>query len=510
MRLALGALAISTGFAGADEWPTTWGPEIERLPNAPAAQAATDQETSPVQLTTPLIRVAFAPDALAPRQDVTDASDDVMNADDSTNELSDDEEPSGPPAAAEVEEEDEDEEEEKPKKWYDRIGFRGYAQFRLNEVVDVAPDSAPPQHAGDSSIGRNQNFLIRRARIIFSGDVSDHVYVYLQPDFASNLPGSPDANQYVQIRDWYGDIYLDACKVNRFRVGQSKVPYGWEDLQSSSNRVPLDRNDAFNSGVRNERDLGVFYYWTPVYAQELYKYVLDENLKGSGNYGVLGLGVYNGQGGSLQEQNENVHVVGRFEVPFQTHSGQIFEVGVQAYTGKYVVLGSPIRPLGLGVEDETPLNTFSTGGRAGLRDERLGASFIMYPQPIGFQAEWTIGRGPMLNDAQTEIVVDDLEGGYAMVLAKIETECYGPLFPFARWSYYDGGYKSARNAPDSYIDEWEIGCEWQFNPAAEFTVSYLITDRTNLSAISSSAPASSESYEQFIGDVLRLQLQINY
>ena len=53
-------------------------------------------------------------------------------------------------------------------------------------------------------------------------------------------------------------MYIDKEKVNRLRIGQSKIPYGWENLQSSQNRLPLDRDDAFNSAAKNERDLGVF------------------------------------------------------------------------------------------------------------------------------------------------------------------------------------------------------------------------------------------------------------
>ena len=140
----------------------------------------------------------------------------------------------------------EEEEKEKEKKWYDKIGFRGYAQFRINETILEEDGSAPAHHAGDRSVGEDQSFLIRRARIILSGDVSDHMFIYLQPDFASNVPGSPDANHFAQIRDWYADCYVDDCKVYRFRVGQSKVPYGWQNLQSSSNRLPMDRDDSLN------------------------------------------------------------------------------------------------------------------------------------------------------------------------------------------------------------------------------------------------------------------------
>ncbi|MCA8983096.1 MAG: hypothetical protein KDA76_04990 [Planctomycetaceae bacterium] len=120
----------------------------------------------------------------------------------------------------------------------------------------------------------------------------------------------------------YFDLYLDDDKVNRFRVGQSKVPYGWENLQSSQNRLPLDRDDGFNSAVKNERDLGVFYYWTPEYAQEFFKKLSDENLKGSGNYGVFGVGVYAGQGGSLLEQNDNLHFASRLTLPITFCGGR--------------------------------------------------------------------------------------------------------------------------------------------------------------------------------------------
>lgn len=390
------------------------------------------------------------------------------------------------------------------KKWYDRLSIRGYAQFRYNTTLYEEQGSAPPQHVGDRSVGENQHFLIRRARVIISGDVSDHMYVYLQPDFASSIPGSPDANQFAQVRDWYGDLYVDDEKIYRVRIGQSKVPYGWENLQSSSNRVPLDRTDGLNSAVRNERDLGVFFYWTPKEAQDLFKEVLDRGLKGSGNYGVFALGVYNGQGGSLAEQNDNLHVVSRLTYPFKLDSGQIVEIGAQGYTGMYTVLSSAIQPLGIGA-GARPLGTLETGNPAGIRDERIAGTFVWYPQPFGFQTEWNVGRGPGLNDAQTEVVERSLFGGYAMVMYRHETESWGTLFPFARYNLYRGGYKAERNAPISHINEWEFGLEWQFNPQMELVTQYTITDRTN-----TAAQSAGESYRQFEGHLLRSQFQINY
>ena len=234
----------------------------------------------------------------------------------------------------------------KEKKWFDKFSLRGYAQFRYNYVTNT--DEGIPNYAGDSSIGPDNEFLIRRARLIFTGNISDHLRVYLQPDFASTPDGAAGNIEFCQIRDWYGDVFLDKEQVHRFRIGQSKVPYGWENLQSSQNRLYLDRNDAFNSATRNERDLGVFYYWTPEWATDLFKILVDEGLKGSGNYGLFGIGVHNGQGGSLREVNDNLHVVSRLTWPWVTNAGQVYEAGIQGYTGQYVVRGSAIRPLGVG------------------------------------------------------------------------------------------------------------------------------------------------------------------
>lgn len=422
----------------------------------------------------------------------------------------------------------------KPKKWFEKLSIRGYAQFRLNEETHSEDGSAPAHYVGDRSLSDNQNFLIRRARVIISGDVHERVYVYLQTDFASS--GVDPNNQFAQIRDWYADYYLDDQKELRIRVGQSKVPFGWENLQSSSNRIPLDRADGLNSAVRNERDLGVFFYYTPVWAQDFFKDVLEKGYKGSGNYGLFGVGLHNGQGGSFNEVNDDVHVVARMTLPLILDNGQHFEVGIQGYTGEYAVTGSAIDPPGTppgfssttgGVPDGmvgtngagvsaqgTPLFTqpFSAASdRDGWNDERLAGSFIWYPQPFGFQTEWNIGRGPALNAAQTSIEERALYGGYAMMLYKHDTECWGTWFPYVRYSYFQGGYKSERNAPYSKIDEWEFGTEWQINTAAELTLSYLITDRTNTTALTPSAgnPVG-QSYGQFDGQALRLQFQVNY
>ncbi len=395
----------------------------------------------------------------------------------------------------------------KEKKWYEKINLRGYTQFRHSELMWESSDGAAATLVADRSVGNNQNFLIRRARIILFGDISENLFIYFQPDFAATPTGSIDQTHFPQLRDWYGDVYLTKDKVHRIRIGQSKVPFGFENMQSSQNRLALDRTDAINSAVsRNERDLGAFYYWTPEHYQALFKRLVDDGLKGSGNYGIFGVGVYNGQGGSFLEQNENLHAVVRGTYPIEFNNGQILELSAQAYTGKQTVLSSPIRPLGTGASYR-PLNTLETGGTGGLTDERFGWSAIWYPQPFGFQAEWNVGRGPGLSDDQRAVVVRDLSGGYLQAMYKLDTCRHGSFIPFVQWTHYEGGYRSERNAPFVNISEWHFGCEWQIQKALEFTVQYTLTDRTSTTAFDI---AGRRSYRQSEFGALRFQFQINY
>jgi hypothetical protein len=275
-------------------------------------------------------------------------------------------------------------------------------------------------------------------------------------------------------------------------------------MQSSQNRVPLDRTDAINTGASpNERDLGVFYYWTPVAKQKLLRELVDGGLKGSGNYGVFALGTYNGQGGSQVERNLNLYTISRFTWPFRLPSGQVVEGSMQGYIGDYVVSGAEIYPNGA-AEPITPANT---GGNRGLRDQRLAWTFVWYPQPFGLQAEWTFGEGPGLNEAQTAVEVRPLQGGYVMAMYKYDTPRFGILTPYARYQTFRGGYRSINNAPFGNHDQVDLGLEWQLRKEMELTAEYTIVNGVNLNPLSE---PNQPAYQNFNGDVLRLQFQINY
>lgn len=374
--------------------------------------------------------------------------------------------------------------EKKEKQWYEKMKVRGYAQFRYNRIGETNPRLQNLQ--GDQSIGDNREFLLRRARMVFSGDINDHVSYYIQPDFASGV-GGPNFLHFLQIRDFYADIFLDSEKEYRLRVGQSKVPYAWENLQSSQNRLALDRADAVNSGVVNERDLGVFFYWAPSEIRERFKYLVDSGLKGSGDYGVFAFGAYNGQTANRSELNDGLHLVSRLTYPIQFANCQIFEPGISGYTGVYNIT----RSAGIGGGDE-------------FRDRRGAVSFVLYPQPLGLQGEYTWGEGPELNATNTAVVPGSLEGGYLQVFYKVDDVGFngrkGTLIPYARVQRYDGGRKHETNSPNYRIREAEVGCEYQFSKALELVMAYTWSERT--------FPVIPHPQEK--GQLVRMQLQWNY
>ncbi len=370
------------------------------------------------------------------------------------------------------------------KKWFESFAIRGYAQARYNRLLETNENLGCEQC--DKSWGKGGGFFLRRMRIIFYGQINKRVYFYIQPDFVSSAES--DKLHFAQLRDAYFDIGIDTSNEFRFRIGQSKVPFGFENMQSSQNRIPLDRNDALNSALSNERDLGVFFYWASKEKRKLFSELVSSGLKGSGDYGVFGLGIYNGQTANNPELNDQPHVVARFSYPVAIKS-QVIEAGIQAYRGKYVI---PAANLSSGVKYLKDRNYV---------DERVAATFVLYPKPFGIQAEYNIGNGPEFNKLTDSIEVQSLKGGYVTLnyMTKINKQI---LIPFARYQYYEGGKKHEKDARSYNVNDLEIGVEWQPLKEFELVMMYTIADRR---------------YEDFgkqdnkqSGSLLRIQAQINF
>jgi hypothetical protein len=385
----------------------------------------------------------------------------------------------------------------KGKAWYDRLQIRGYTQLRVNEIISGDATAPPGQSrlrsVQDAGISDRNNFSFRRVRLVLQGDISDDVSIYIQPDFATAVNNQSVGERregFGQLRDAYVDWHFGAGREWTLRFGQSKVPFGWENLQSSSNRVPLDRTDAINSAVPGERDLGVIAYYTPSQVDRVWKRLAADGQKLFGNYGAFALAAMNGQGTNRTETNNDLMKVAMVTWPFEldglgsAFEGQVFEIG------------------GSGM-----LNTVQPEVRTGgvsstsFDDNRVVVHAMLYPQPFGIQTEWTWGRGPEFDMDTNSIQEKPLSGGYVMAMYRVAKSPLGPFIPFGRWQTFRGGWKAALNSPRLETDEFEMGIEFQPIRQLELTLNYSHMIRRE---------ADERRTGRAEGDLLRAQLQWNY
>jgi hypothetical protein len=384
---------------------------------------------------------------------------------------------------------------EGPKKatWYDTLKIDGYTQVRQTEQLNDAAKLIGGLPA-DRSVDNAQSIVIRRARFKITGDIG-RVSLYTQFDLAASVDTGPSRNLGMQTRDIYADIALDEAREHRIRVGVSKVPYGWVNLQSSQNRLAIERPEALNSAVEGERDQGVYYMYADKDSRALFKKHNADGFKGSGDYAVFAAGFFGGTGLNKADNNGEVHSLVRFTYPWVTASGQMYEAGLGGYAGRFMVTPSAITGVG------TPAAATERQKTDGFKDRRASAHFIMFPQPWGIEAEWTTGQGPQLNDGRTFIDECSLQGGYIQTSYRYQYGEGSEFIPFVRWNYYDGARKFGTNAHKMVVNDLDLGFEWQWRPEVELSMMYSLTgERTNAAGTA------------IIKDARRLaiQLQFNY
>lgn len=376
------------------------------------------------------------------------------------------------------------------KAWYEKLMLRGYTQLRVNEIL--SGDATAPagvsrlRSVQDAGVTDKSNFSIRRARLVVQGDLSNRVSLYMQGDLASSISNQTSGERrdgFFQMRDAYADVYLDRKRRFKVRLGQSKVPVGWENMQSSSNRLALDRSDAIDSAVPGERDLGVVAYFTPVHVQQIWDKLSKDGQKLFGNYGAFGLGVFNGQGINRAEANN-----GLMKVAFATWP---------------VELGSQVVEFGGSLMQNKLQPEVRSGGVSALafNEKRVSLHAMLYPKPFGLQAEWTWGEAPTWDRTAGGLVDRRLNGGYVQASWRIKHTPAGQVMPFARWQTYRGAWKGSVNSPYLETDEWELGVEWQPLKELELTMTYADTRRSE---------SDERRSGQARGKLLRGQVQWNY
>jgi hypothetical protein len=387
-------------------------------------------------------------------------------------------------------------------KWYERLRHYGYGMFRYNRLGQPNGGLRTYHDAsvGDERAGAQPGFFYRRIRWVVTGQVSDRVGVFFQPDLASNVSGN---THVLSMRDAWGEYYLDKNKEYRFRVGLQRVPASWDNWQASRQRMAIDRADATNSGAPSERDMGISVQWTPKHAQHRWKHMLDY-MYGAGDWGVVNITVDNGQGNNIPEANDDKRVGIRLAYPFELPGGRLFEAGINAYRQQFrVSRGTPATGTAL-------FSNFDAGHPSGdYLDERLNFFVYYPPQPWGFIAEYVTGRGPKRN-ARGIIEESHLYGGYVQVHYQWRYSDLGLANLYARRQEYYGGIKFQTGAPDGRMRETELGIAWMPDPQWEVTAAYTFTERMNLfttaTAATSTTSLTQPSQFSAYGNLIRFQL----
>ncbi len=383
-------------------------------------------------------------------------------------------------------------------RWYERITMYGYGMLRYNIGSNGRLRTFQDASVGGKNDGAQPGFFFRRIRWVITGQVSDHVSFFIQPDLASNISGN---THVMSMRDAFGDWNFDRDKEFRLRLGLQRVPCSFDNWQASRVRMAIDRADATNSCATSERDLGLSFMWTPKVAQQRFKQMLDY-MYGPGDYGVFNVTVYNGQGLNQVETNANKHVGVRAAWPFELPGGRLMEVGVNAMRGMFTVNNGTCTA---GSTSICGLNESRSSGARGYLDERVNFYVYYPPQPWGFIAEYVTGRGPK-RGADGIVRESHLYGGYVQGHYQWKYSDTGLANFYSRWQSYHGGIKFQTAAADGTMSELETGVAWQPDPQWEVTVAYTYANRLNTfnTTPNTSATAPGQQIEAY-GNLLRFQ-----
>lgn len=339
-----------------------------------------------------------------------------------------------------------------------KLKLRGYAQadaryFANDQEVLNSPDT----------------FLVRRARIIFEGNVGPQFGFYIMPELATT----------VSLLDAYGDWkFNDAAKV---RFGKFKSPFSIERLQSimASNFIEL----GLPTNLAPNRDTGV----------QLSGDILDQSLS-------YAFGVFNGAVdlGSIDADNNNdKDLVARvFAHPFKNSDIAPLNglgVGIAASYGERQSTALPT------YKSTGQANIFSYGSTVSADGDhfRLSPQFYYYNGPFSvlgeyIESEQNVSRTatPTLRDT-FEHEAWQLSGTYVLT-GELAThkgvtprqsfnwaeKTWGAFEVAARYGQLDidddvftNGFSSLTTSV-SEANAWGLGLNWYLNKNAKFMINY--------------------------------------
>jgi len=158
----------------------------------------------------------------------------------------------------------------------ERVKFSGYVQSQFTSDEAASPET---------------DFRVRRARLKIEAPVTDLAGLTLQID----------ATKKVELKDAYVDLGRKQ-DLWRFRMGQSKIPFMYEVLESSSRRLSPERTALARTLFDGERDIGAWVH---------FKNALGDGVPGT----TLDIGAMSGNGPNASDNNNTKDLVARLRFP---------------------------------------------------------------------------------------------------------------------------------------------------------------------------------------------------
>lgn len=312
--------------------------------------------------------------------------------------------------------------------WYDTMKISGYTQGRFQYYTDR------PNRAGDIE----SEFVLRRSRLKMEFKPTSNTKVVAEATYEGDAAD-------VGIKKMLLEYKFGSAGEHALTFGQQDVPFGFETPQSSSVRLPLERNYLTRRQVPGEVDLGLVYRYTTPADHALFDLSKKAHF-GCGDSGNLSLGFFNGQGEGAAEENGNKHFVARLAKPFLLGENQYAEVGGSYYAGRF----------------------FNTNMGRGYEDNVLNVYGFWAPNPFGLQAEYYTG----------ETMGADLNGWYGMGIWRASERGTA----FVRYEDYSGRRKRVDRAPaasDYDRERTSIGYAYELDSNTRLTAEYDIEHIAN-------------------------------
>jgi len=261
----------------------------------------------------------------------------------------------------------------------------------------------------DDEAADTSEFLVRRARFNIRGPVADRWSYRIEFQMDAKEEGKGPTSK-TQLRTLNADYKLHK---GYLRIGQAKIPWGYELLESVPNLWTSERALFMDRLFPNQRDIGVMY---------AYQAAKDKP--------EFDIGIYNGTGINASDNNKSKNVMARVDFPVPNGS-----VALSGYVGE------------------------NGADEAATDQDRYGASArLTSPGGTEFMGEFVAGKDRG----------SDVRGWYAQVGHPI---CKAkPNLLFAKYDQYDEN----TDASDDLFKRWSLGYWWEPVTATRVGVVYEI------------------------------------